>query len=122
MPAGLALLRAACGDDLTRVAPALRYLELGSAPMTTLDKKALAARLPGVRLWMHYGLTEASRSAFLRLDDPDAALESVGEGNPGNGVDCPGTARFGEHHPCTWANGDPRLLARRRANRKPAGA
>jgi len=58
----------------------LRWLEIGSQPMSADDKRAVRAMFPAARIVQHYGLTEASRSTFLVISDAsDAALESVGK-------------------------------------------
>lgn len=58
---------------------ALRWLEIGSQPMTAAEKRQVRALFPKARIVQHYGLTEASRSTFLVISDAtDAQLESVG--------------------------------------------
>ena len=57
----------------------LRWMEIGSQPMTAEEKKAIKAMFPKARIVQHYGLTEASRSTFLQLSEvTDDRLESVG--------------------------------------------
>ena len=59
---------------------AVQWVEIGSQYMSGAEKAALRAALPNARIVQHYGLTEASRSTFLRVDTaPEAALESVGQ-------------------------------------------
>lgn len=61
-----------CGDRL-------RWLEIGSQYMSGDEKARIRALFPNARIVQHYGLTEASRTSFLRIDSaPPAALESVG--------------------------------------------
>src|SRR6185295_16972628 len=62
VPAGFAILLRFGARGLGAVAHKLKYVEIGSAPMPIEHKKALMQLLPDTRLWMHYGLTEASRS------------------------------------------------------------
>ena len=58
---------------------ALRWLEIGSQPMTAEEKRQIRAMFPTARIVQHYGLTEASRSTFLVISDAtDAQLDSVG--------------------------------------------
>ncbi len=58
---------------------AVRWVEIGSQYMPPEDKIALRTALPNARIVQHYGLTEASRSSFLQIDNaPVAALASVG--------------------------------------------
>lgn len=58
---------------------ALRWMEIGSQPMTAEEKRRIRDMFPKARIVQHYGLTEASRSTFLVISDaPDAMLDSVG--------------------------------------------
>lgn len=83
VPAGISILLAGNGRQLGRVAGQLRYLELGSSSMPVEQKRALMRLLPETRIAMHYGLTEASRSAFLRFHENPDRLESIGRPSPG---------------------------------------
>ncbi|MBX7528028.1 AMP-binding protein [Qipengyuania vesicularis] len=57
----------------------LRWLEIGSQYMSGEEKRAIRDLFPNAVILQHYGLTEASRSTFLRIDKvSDAELESVG--------------------------------------------
>lgn len=60
----------------------LRYMELGSAPLTAQAKEELADLLPCTRVCMHYGLTEASRAAFLDFHADAEHLDTVGKAAP----------------------------------------
>ena len=63
------------GDALADI----RWAEIGSQFMAASEKEALRAMLPNAKIVQHYGLTEASRSTLLRIDQSDdAALYSVG--------------------------------------------
>lgn len=58
---------------------AVRWVEIGSQYMSGEEKAALRAALPHAKIVQHYGLTEASRSTFLRVHaEPEALLSSVG--------------------------------------------
>lgn len=85
VPAGLGVLFKTTGDTLGEFAATLRWIEIGSAAMPPEHKARLMQLLPQTRLCMHYGLTEASRSAFIELHEARAAarLESVGKPAPG---------------------------------------
>ena len=52
----------------------LRWLEIGSQPMTADEKRAVKALFPQATIVQHYGLTEASRTTLLQVDDVDEAL------------------------------------------------
>jgi len=57
----------------------LKWIEIGSQFMSGLEKSQLKALFPNAVIVQHYGLTEASRTTFLRIDKAtDAQLESVG--------------------------------------------
>jgi len=79
VPAGFAIFLSRYADLLNQCAGFLRYVEIGSAPMPLAHKRALMEALPRTRLFMHYGLTEASRSAFIEFHAEPDRLESVGK-------------------------------------------
>jgi acyl-CoA synthetase (AMP-forming)/AMP-acid ligase II len=59
--------------------PKLKWLEIGSQYMSADEKRAIRELFPRACILQHYGLTEASRSTFLRIDaEDDDVLESVG--------------------------------------------
>lgn len=66
-------------DSFARVGRAVRWVEIGSQPMSGQEKAAVRTLFPEATIVQHYGLTEASRATFLDVGtaDPDA-LESVG--------------------------------------------
>jgi len=58
----------------------LKWIEIGSQFMSGLEKSQVKALFPNAVIVQHYGLTEASRSSFLRVDKAtNAQLESVGQ-------------------------------------------
>ena len=83
VPAGVSILLSQGEELLGRFSQSLRYMEIGSAPMAIEVKRTLARILPRTRICMHYGLTEASRSAFLELHNDVEHLDSVGRATPG---------------------------------------
>ena len=82
VPASWKYLQKMCGTDLARFSNQFKYIEMGSAFFSAEDKRALAALFPPTRVTMHYGLTEASRSAFMEFHDDDAKLATVGKASP----------------------------------------
>ncbi|MHC4817256.1 MAG: class I adenylate-forming enzyme family protein, partial [Planctomycetota bacterium] len=54
----------------------------GSAPMPLATKQLLIKILPRTRVWMHYGLTEASRCTFIEFHDSQDFLDSIGKPTP----------------------------------------
>ena len=62
----------------------LRWVLIGSQPMSREEKLALRRLFPNARIIHHYGLTEASSSVVLDVtNSPDEFLESVGIPTPG---------------------------------------
>lgn len=58
----------------------VRWIEIGSQYMSRAEKEQLADLFPRAKIAQHYGLTEASRTTFLRIDQVRGeALESVGQ-------------------------------------------
>lgn len=81
-------LFAACGHRL-------RWLEIGSQPMSAEEKEAIRRLFPEARIVQHYGLTEASRSTFLDARSASSAmLGSVGRPNGQVEVRCDETGRI----------------------------
>jgi long-chain acyl-CoA synthetase len=83
VPAGYAVLLKFGERGLGPFAARLRYLEVGSAPMPHEHKRMLMEILPHTRLFMHYGLTEAARSAYSEFHRDSARLDTVGLPSPG---------------------------------------
>ncbi|MCR6652550.1 MAG: AMP-binding protein [Cellvibrionaceae bacterium] len=66
-------LFAACGSQL-------RWIEIGSQPMSAEEKLRLRELFPQAGIVQHYGLTEASRTTLLRIDQSSVEeLQSVGQ-------------------------------------------
>ena len=82
VPAGFAALLHHDPDFFAPFAGQLRYMEIGSAEMPQKDKRQLMQTLPNTRICMHYGLTEASRSAFTEFHSDAAHPDSVGRPAP----------------------------------------
>ena len=70
------------GEKIAEYAHQLKYIEMGSAYLSPEDKKRLAELFPNTRVAMHYGLTEASRSAFLDFHRDADNITSVGKSSP----------------------------------------
>ena len=84
VPASWALLKRLSGMKIKDYAEQLHYIEIGSAPMPLEEKQALIDALPNTRICMHYGLTEASRSAFMEFHECKATghLTTIGKQSP----------------------------------------
>jgi long-chain acyl-CoA synthetase len=83
VPAFFRMLLQTFGPRLGKYFGGLRYIEIGSAPMRRADKLLLLEVAPMARICMHYGLTEASRSAFIEFRSEREKLDSVGKSAPG---------------------------------------
>ena len=86
VPASWSYIIKMSGDRIGRYSSQLNYIEIGSAFMPLDSKKKLMSLLPRTRICMHYGLTEASRSAFISFRDDEAHLDSVGKATPNTEV------------------------------------
>ena len=82
VPAAWTVLTRLTGNRLMEFADTLRYIEIGSASMPKQEKERLMKLFPRTRICMHYGLTEASRSAFMEFHESKDRLESIGKPTP----------------------------------------
>jgi long-chain acyl-CoA synthetase len=82
VPAAWAMLTRLTGERLAEFSSALRYIEIGSAAMPRVEKERLMRLFPRTRICMHYGLTEASRSAFIEFHESRDRLDSIGRPTP----------------------------------------
>jgi long-chain acyl-CoA synthetase len=82
VPAGVDLILRMTRDRLGDARAQLRYIEIGSAAMPLPTKRRLAELLPQTRICHHYGLTEASRAAFLEYHADCDHLDSIGRPSP----------------------------------------
>lgn len=58
----------------------IRWMEIGSQYMTATEKMQLRELFPNARIVQHYGLTEASRTSLLMINETtEALLDSVGQ-------------------------------------------
>lgn len=86
VPASWAYIAKMSGDRIARYASQLRYIEIGSAFMSKIEKEKLLTLLPATKICMHYGLTEASRSAFIDFRYDMKYLDSVGKPSPNTDI------------------------------------
>lgn len=82
VPAAWGYIKKMSGQRIGQFAGQLRYIEIGSSFMSVEDKKLLCELLPNTRICMHYGLTEASRSAFLEFHSEHDKLDTAGKASP----------------------------------------
>lgn len=86
VPASWRYLKKLTGDKLGDYKDQLKYIEMGSAFFSKDEKQELADLLPHTRVCMHYGLTEASRSAFMEFHEDATHLDSVGKASPNTDI------------------------------------
>lgn len=79
VPAVWAYIRKFSGTRISKYAPQIKYIEIGSAAMPLPSKKELCELFPNTRICMHYGLTEASRSAFMEFHTCRDRLATIGK-------------------------------------------
>jgi acyl-coenzyme A synthetase/AMP-(fatty) acid ligase len=73
----------------------VRWIEIGSQYMSRREKEELKELFPLARIVQHYGLTEASRTTFLVVNETEGnALESVGTAYGESEVRIDGTGRI----------------------------
>ena len=82
VPAGWGYIKKMSGRKIGQFADQLKYIEIGSSFMSVEDKKLLCELLPNTRICMHYGLTEASRLAFMEFHSEHDKLETAGTASP----------------------------------------
>lgn len=82
VPASWAMIKKLSGLKIAEYFEQLNYIEIGSAPMPIEDKYILIDYLPTTRICMHYGLTEASRSAFMEFHEEKNHLDTIGRQSP----------------------------------------
>lgn len=83
VPSAWAYMQRMSGEKLAEYATTLRYIEIGSAPMSVEERRLLMRLFPNTRICMHYGLTEASRSSFIEFHSEAAHLHTAGKAAPG---------------------------------------
>ena len=83
VPASWAYMKKFSGKYIANFANQLKYIEIGSSFMPQEEKRLLMELLPNTRLNMHYGLTEASRSAFMEFHQEKDNLGTIGKPSPG---------------------------------------
>lgn len=81
VPSAWAYLNKMSREKIAEFKDQIRYIEIGSAPMSVAEKEILSGFLPNSKICMHYGLTEASRSTFLDFSEK-GKLNTIGKASP----------------------------------------
>lgn len=84
-PAILASLLRVCRDDFERVGGQIRWIQTGAMRFDPHFRKSLLETLPGARIFLHYGLSEAMRVTFFELGRDPSKIHT--EGTPAQGVE-----------------------------------
>lgn len=79
VPAIWAYIRKFSGTRIAKYASQIKYIEIGSAAMPIESKKELCELFPATRICHHYGLTEASRAAFMEYHSCANDLRTIGK-------------------------------------------
>jgi acyl-CoA synthetase (AMP-forming)/AMP-acid ligase II len=82
VPSAWEYIKKMSGEKIGEFSGQLRYIEIGSSFMPESEKHYLSKILPSTRICMHYGLTEASRSAFIEFAENKSRLKSIGTSAP----------------------------------------
>lgn len=82
VPASWGFIKKMSGKYIGKFADKLKFIEIGSSFMPVEDKELLMSLLPKTRICMHYGSTEASRSAFMEFHTYKDNLLSIGKASP----------------------------------------
>lgn len=82
VPASWGYIKKMSGRKIGEFSDQLKYIEIGSSFMSIDDKELLCELLPNTRICMHYGLTEASRSAFMEFHSEHDWLNTAGKASP----------------------------------------
>ena len=82
VPASWGFIKKMSGKYIGKFADQLKFIEIGSSFMPKEEKEFLMEQLPNTRICMHYGSTEASRSAFMEFHTYKDNLLSAGKASP----------------------------------------
>ena len=124
VPASWGFIKKMSGKYIGKFANQLKFIEIGSSFMPIEEKEFLMEQLPKTRICMHYGSTEASRSAFMEFHTYKDNLLSAGHASPNcdikifspEGLPLPNGEEGevcvkGEHVTCSYWNETPERFA-----------
>ncbi len=86
VPASWGFIKKMSGKYIGKFANQLKFIEIGSSFMPKEEKEFLMEQLPNTRICMHYGSTEASRSAFMEFHAYKDNLLSAGKASPNTDI------------------------------------
>ena len=79
VPASLSIIFRLSGNKLGEYKDQLRYVQLGSAPLSEEQKDRLCSLLPVTRLYNFYGSTESGCTCILNFNDGEQRTGSIGK-------------------------------------------
>jgi long-chain acyl-CoA synthetase len=82
VPSAWTYIKKMSGIRISDFSHQLKYIEIGSEYMSVDDKIDFCKLLPLTNIFMHYGLTEASRSIFLNFNNDIKYLDTLGKPSP----------------------------------------
>tara|TARA_B100000315_G_scaffold240925_1_gene261222 strand:- start:5170 stop:6645 length:1476 start_codon:yes stop_codon:yes gene_type:complete len=82
VPAGFAIFLGYYESFFKEIAAQIRFIEIGSAFMPIEHKDRLIRLCPNARICMHFGLTEASRAAFINFRQDYNHINTIGKPSP----------------------------------------
>lgn len=82
VPAAWNLLWKLSKDHIKKYSNQIKYIEIGSAPMSLAEKMKIINILPNTNIFIHYGLTEASRCIFNEISNKNKNLALLGKSAP----------------------------------------
>jgi long-chain acyl-CoA synthetase len=85
-PGGFRMILNQFPELFARNARGLKYIVVNSAPMAREHIERMLDLLPDTRVYMYYGLTEASRSSYICYNEHRDKLETVGRPTPGTEI------------------------------------
>ena len=80
---GFAILIEHYEKHFKTVGSRIKWVEIGSLPLSVYYKKRLLKILPVAKIYMNYGLTEAMRSTLIEMRSESHKIETVGRPSPG---------------------------------------
>ncbi|MCK5127031.1 MAG: acyl--CoA ligase [candidate division Zixibacteria bacterium] len=85
-PGGFKMILDQHQDQFREHGKNLKYIIINSAPMSPEYVQKMLDTLPNTKIYMYYGLTEASRSSYICYNDHRDKLATVGRPSPGASI------------------------------------
>jgi len=82
VPMGFIILLDYYKEPFLDICKQINYIEIGSSQMDIKYKRLLINYCSNAKIFMHYGLTEASRASFIEFHSSKHKLDTVGKPSP----------------------------------------